>query len=512
MKSIDQTGAGQLAWVAEFEQAFAEARFGAAGQLYDERANGSEPSTVALKAARAHLRSDPSVALQVLLGLYGRLRKPAERIERDSLLGEAYARTRDFESSDEHLRAAEKAARAAGDDDLLAMVGYRLVRRYLIAEDARRARAALDLARSGRSRAARVSALYAETLILPYEERVREQAIRLVELLRLLDPQEADFTDMRAWGTHTLAVLARDLFVPDAAAEIQRQLSGSPWPVDFAPNLFQTLKALGWTQAQQGDYFNAFRYLKRASEVAETGGWMVVAACDRSYLARCFGEHRWSRVELDEAEYLAAAVDWGATFGEERIGLLLLAELFAAIDPARAASYLAAFRELGEMKSPLHHRHDPRFDAFARYSTGVVEIALGRPKRGIGELRAALRIFERYGYQFRAARCLASEYAATSRPEMVASLREKLQDYPHSWLAAELQRSATLAKTNLPPMRRRVFGELCKGKSSAQIAASLGRSEYTVNNHVQELFKTFGVKSRSALLIEAMRRGLVRVQ
>jgi DNA-binding CsgD family transcriptional regulator len=37
----------------------------------------------------------------------------------------------------------------------------------------------------------------------------------------------------------------------------------------------------------------------------------------------------------------------------------------------------------------------------------------------------------------------------------------------------------------------------------------LGRSEYTVSNHTKEIFKTFGVKSRAALLAKAARQGLV---
>ncbi len=40
------------------------------------------------------------------------------------------------------------------------------------------------------------------------------------------------------------------------------------------------------------------------------------------------------------------------------MGLLLLAELFGAIDASRSAMYLARYRELGDIKSSLYYRHE----------------------------------------------------------------------------------------------------------------------------------------------------------
>jgi DNA-binding CsgD family transcriptional regulator len=61
----------------------------------------------------------------------------------------------------------------------------------------------------------------------------------------------------------------------------------------------------------------------------------------------------------------------------------------------------------------------------------------------------------------------------------------------------------------LPPAQRRVFQELCAGRSATQIASLTGRSVNTVRNHIKALFKTFGVKSQAGLLAEAARRGLI---
>jgi DNA-binding CsgD family transcriptional regulator len=510
MPAIKKASSNERGWRSEFERAFTEGRYRDAAHIYDLSAGPSERIDVTIRAAQAHLRFDPPKALRLLLNLKIPASKGREQIERDALLGAAFTRTNDFESADNRLSAALDAARRLKDAELVAMVGYRFVRRHLQAEDPATARRALELARKGQSPKARIYALHAEALILSYEERVKDQADRLVELLRSIDPQTTDFINLRAWGTHSLAALARELYLPDAVAEIERQLGGIPWPADFDHNRFQALKALAWAKALQGDYFNAFRHLKAASEAADTTAWKVVAGCDRAYLARAFGEHRWSRVELDEAEQLANSVDWHATLYEERIGLLLLAELFGEIDTARAAMYLARYRELGEVKSPLFYRRDARRNAFAQYSTGVVELGLGNKKRGLAELREARKVFERFGYDSRVARCLVDEYGATGDQELLPVIEEKLRNYRQSWLMTQLRTRLDRPEVPLPPMQRKVFAEVCSGKSTAEIANTLGRSEYTISNHIKQIFKTFEVRSRSALVAEAVRRGLVK--
>jgi DNA-binding CsgD family transcriptional regulator len=159
----------------------------------------------------------------------------------------------------------------------------------------------------------------------------------------------------------------------------------------------------------------------------------------------------------------------------------------------------------------LYYRHDARRAAYAQYSTGVVELALGNKKRGLTELREARKVFERFGYDFRVARCLADEFKATGNADLLSPIEEKLRNYQQSWLVAELRGTIGGTKsTTLPPMQQRVFDELCQGKATSEIARSLGRSEWTISNHIKEIFKAFGVKSRSALLAEAVRRGLVK--
>jgi DNA-binding CsgD family transcriptional regulator len=501
-----KTASKKSLWRDTFERAYEEGRFKEAAAIFNS-AGGDAGTELLFKGARAHMHFDPSTSLKLLLKIPPDAPKRSDRIERDALLTEAFARTKDFESADERLAAALQNALKVADKNLLAMVGYRGVRRYLLDGNPAAARGYLDFARAGLSPEAIIYAAYAEAIILGYEERVHEQATRLTELLQSLNPNATSFMEIRAWSTHTLAGLARELYIPTAIAEIDRQLTGQAWSLDFAPNRFQALRSLAWAKASQGDYFNAFRHFKSASAVAPSAAWKVLAACDQSLLARCFGEHRWSRIELDEAEQIATDVDWHATLAEERMGLLSLAELFSTLDTARSAMYLARYRELGDIKSPLYYGHDARRDAYAKYSTGIIEIALGNSKRGLAELRHARAVFERFGYDFRVARCLLAEFRLTKNRNLVPAITERLRHYSQSWLMNELASVAGSSIAPLPPMQQRVFAELCKGKSTAEIAAEFGRSEYTISNHIKAIFKTMGVKSRSALLAKAARQG-----
>jgi DNA-binding CsgD family transcriptional regulator len=501
--------ASENAWRADFEAAFSEGRFSDAANLYERSASSSEQPPLVLKAAQARLHTDPAAALRILLAL----RVPASNLrakaERDLLLAEAFARTNDFQSADQHLGTALESSKKLRDPELMAAVGYRSVRRHLHAEDPQSARGALELARRGTSHRSQLYSLYAETLLLAYEERVADQAQRLIELLRPLNPNNYEFIDVRAWATHTLAALAREIYIPDAIPEIDRHLGGVTWPKDFDHNRFQALRGVAWAKAMQGDYFNAFRHLKQAADVAPSAAWGVVAACDRSNLARSFNEHRWSRVELDQAEQLAQSVDWHATLAEERSGLLLLAELFGDIDAPRSAMYLARYRELGEIKSALYYRHDKRRSAYSQYSTGIVELALRNKRRGLAELREARKVFEHFGYDFRVARCLLAEVKATGNEELLRTADEKLRHYRESWLMAQIRALSKPVGVGLPPMQQKVFEQVCQGKSTAEIAQLLDRSKYTIDNHLKSIFKTFNVSSRTALLAEAVRRGIM---
>jgi DNA-binding CsgD family transcriptional regulator len=486
-------------WLDEMRSSFSRASYLEAAAIFDAFSGATPPLEAVL--LRAHIdikRGDNARAIMLLTDRRGV--NPAEGAQRAVLLAAAHAQTGKFAVADDFFREAENLAAQLRDPRLASEVAYYRARRYLFESKVDQARALLPEVRKANSAALRLRAIFLESTICAREWRYRDQARLLAELLQATKEQSGEHIEVRAWATHTLAALAREMPLAYAPSLVEAQLSGHPWPPDFAVQRFQALKALGWCRALSGDYFNAFRFLKRSAEEAVGDAWHAVAACDRAYLARCNDEPLWSRQELAEAEDLAARVDWHATQNEERIALLLLAELFAPLDTARAAFYLAQYDELGDIKSrQLHFRDDPRPTAIAQHCSGIVHIATGKRRLGIESLRKSLQTFDEIGYDWRAGRSALRLYEVTRDGAYLERAIEKLQHYRNSWLGKEI-RAPGSRRATLPPMQQKVYDAICRGLSNAAIAKELGRSEFTIRNHIKLIFKAFGVNSRSQLI------------
>lgn len=483
-----------------------------AAELYDAAPRGTLSIATALIRARIYLRSDAPSALKFLHGL----RPPkgsAQAVRRDTLLGEAYALSGDYAAADDHLRHAQTAANKMNDPDLVADAAYHRARRHIMSGDAAKAREAIRQAQAAGSLVHRLDVMHTESAVMGREGRHRDQARLLMELLAEIDPNGVEHMEHRVFATHSLAMLAREMYLPQAAGEIERHLGGTPWPDDFRVSRFSAAKALGWCKALQGDYFNAFRFLKEAAAAAPSDGWRVTAFADRAYLAEALGEERWARQELRDAEEAADATRWELCTGEEPVALLLLAKLFAPIDPGKASAYLAQFRRLGETLTARHlFRNDERYQALISEATGIVDAALDNRKLAVQRLREAKDIYDRNGYDWRAASCALQIYDLSRSTALLDFAREKLQRYSNSWLADQLrartERDAKPQGTGLTRMQERIFRMMLQGQTNGQMAEAIGRAENTVANHAKAVLKAFGVSTRTALLAEAVKRGL----
>lgn len=503
-----RSGAAVAKSLAAIQSAIERAHFEQAGRLLREAAEPNSPQVWLLRGNLHLLQDDAPAAIRVLSNQ--RFADPSSEMERSIVLGAAYSRVGEYDAADEYFDAAQSAAERLNDADALAQIAYRRGRRHAFAGNLERAREQAQLAARGPSLPRRLEALQLEGFIYGLESRYALQAGALQRLLAQVDPADERFALQAAYATHTLAVLARELDLPEALPVVERQLRACIWPPELNVQRFQSLKALGWSYALRGDYFNAFRYLKKSMEFAPSRAWQTIATTDRAYLARCLNEERWSRQELSEAEELADGVDWRTTRNEERVGLLLLAEMCAPIDVGRAAHYMAQFRDLGGVQSPLlNYAFDDRLQAQADYSSGVTQLALSNTKAGIKLLRRSFAVYDRIGYDWRAGRSALRLLEATGEPEHLQAAMEKLRHYPNSWLADELRKHSGRngAAPSLPRMQQRVFEELCRGLPTAEIARNLGRSEYTVKNHIKRIFRAFGVKSRAALIAQVSKTG-----
>jgi DNA-binding CsgD family transcriptional regulator len=458
---------------------------------------------------RLHIKKDPPAGLEFVTR-HQRFLKGAALAEATMLTGVLYARSLDDRMAHSAFDRSEKLMLQLRSSTLLDELNYhRAVLLWGAGQFNESERLLTPLANS-KSADVRIRAKIIESLIAHMRERYVEQAALSFDAFILA--LENDDVELQAYTAVNLATLARELPLPQLREAVKAGVERVAWTDDLSEQQFKAYKAAGWCCALDGDYFNAFRLLKTASNVAPTGHWRAMAALDRSYLARCLGERRWAEQELLEADSLARALDWRGLSNEEHVALVLIAELYADIDAAVALAYLAKFRELGRVVTPRStFAHDRILGAIADYSAGIVHARLGDVDDAVSTLTASWSVFGGVQYDWRAGRAALELHALTGEAVWRERAAEKLAGYPKSWLSARLSEtpsdSGPIAK--LTPAQRRVFDMLVAGKPTGEMAARLGRSVFTVRNHIKAIFVAFEVKTRAALVAEAARKKLI---
>ncbi len=469
---------------------------------------------------RILLRSKPTEAVAALARHGDGLVTAADRHEAALLLGTAQARVGDFKSAHMSFKRLYDAmpSEPATKSRLLDELQYRDASALWMERKLAQAEATLrPLVANTRSKY-NIEALILEGAISAAHGRFEQQAALLLKALRKV--LAAERPDVLHWAhvTAQLSYLAREMPSPSLRNAVIENVDTLPWTPDVADLHFKTLKAVGWRFALEGDYLAAFRYLKRASRVAPSEAWQVMALCDRTHLAQSLGERRFTEQELDEVSEIAERVEWRAIAGEERVALLLLAVLHAPTDGALALSYVARFQETGSrFDGLLSANDDRRVKALADYSLGFVYARLNYRDDALLFLKEAWETFEAIGYDWRAARC-AKEIASLTRDEAwCARAAEKIAAYPRSWIAAEIAETLDAVRSEatptangrhsrsdrdavLTPAQREVYRLLMDGIAVTEIARLSNRSEFTIRNHIKAIFKAFNVNSRAALM------------
>lgn len=491
-------------------ECFSRAEFSAAGALYDSAIDDdAKPSyDDVLLRARIFLKHDESRAVAFLIGHPPKRNSPIDRGLWAQLLGVGYARMRDFERADHHLALAKHLLTAPA---ARAHVAYDLARRFMLEGRLDEAwRSAEDML-DDRSVATKIAYEMLRSFILCQEEHYRASAESLIKAVGLIGKHREKHLEEWFHAVQNLALFARELAFDDAAAVARVEIDQPiEWPEDFRTQRFQALKAVGWTCALRGDMLGCFRYLRTAEQAVPNKAFEAILRLDRSYFARIVGEQNWALDEIAKAEAIAADVDWNALSGDERVGLLLLAKATSFVDPEKARYYLARYKGLDKIRSPLHlFAFDHRIEAIASDAEGMVRVATS--EAGAEDaFRKAWVIFDRIGYDWRAAHTALRLFDATGKNRWLHLAEDKLEAFPQSWLVQEARKRKappSLPTVKLPPMQRKVFGMLCQKMTTAEIAAELGLSQHTVRNHLKAVFRTYGVNNRAALIAEAASRG-----
>ncbi|MBV8344693.1 MAG: helix-turn-helix transcriptional regulator [Candidatus Eremiobacteraeota bacterium] len=500
-------------WFGEMRRLYGRCQFLAAGDVYDEAVeSGASPAYEAqLLAARILLKRDENRAVAFLIRRPPKANAPRERAEWALLLGIGYARMRDFERADHHFEMVRGLARSPADK---ASLSYQLARRSMLAGELADARGHAGEMHCDHSLGARIKRELLESFIFSHEERYLECAESTIRALDLIGEHRAGYLEEWFHAVHNIAVLGRELPMPEAAdvarAEVEADVE---WPPDLAIQHFQALKAVGWSCALRGDLLGCFRYLRAAERTRPSPAFEAIVLLDRAYFARILGERNWACDEIEKAEVLFDRIDWNEAPGDERIGLLLMAEAIVDASPEKAHYFLARFNGLDKMRSPFAlFAFDQRCEAYAAYCEGFVRLESG--EGGAEEpLRKAWALFDRIGYDWRAGRTALRLAEATGKERWRHLAEDKLEQYPRSWLAREIvaQAAPSVPPVKLPRMQRTVLEMLCRKMTTAQIAQDLGLSQHTVRNHLKAVFRAYQVNNRAALVAEVASRGDVPI-
>ena len=485
------------------------ARFSEADAVLERVESGGdlEPGQAILRA-RVFLVRDPARTLTYLNEHWREFVSKPIRAEGTLLRGAAYARLGDHASAAEQFKAALALSRS--DAAISSEVRYQ---QALSAWMQRK----LDTAENILSRTdpqdsverVRIQRYVLQGAISASRGDMTRQGAILLDALAFIRGLSEPSVLPWAYAVSQVSYLARELHSSALRDAAYVEVPRVPWTEDLADTRFTALRAIGWCHALEGDYFNAFRRLKEAALVAPTPARRVMSLCDRAYLARCIRENRWAEQERNDARELAATVNWRLLDGEERFALCLLAELFAEDDATLALAQIAEYRRIGKHFEPLlASADDRRVAALEAYSFGVVQRGLGETSEAVRLISEAYEIYSSVQYRWRAGRAAQVLAELTGEAKWNERAKSLLSVYPRSWLfgAIPLQDAKDPpGAAALTAAQRTVYDLLAAGLTVGQIAEQLGRSEFTIRNHVKAIFKALNVKSRASLIALATR-------
>ncbi len=327
--------------------------------------------------------------------------------------------------------------------------------------------------------------------------------------------RDADLAEMIVHQIAVLEVVLRSRTVPGTHAAPARRRVRDHW--DATPDLpsvtrLQTFALDAWLFALDGDRATAFRKIRQAEEMAREAAWRVWALAGRASLAAAFGELGSAREHAAFATELSRDVEWGKTTNEERVGLLLLAEILAVTDSTSATATLATYDALPPMNPEHAVSSDPRLGALEDYVRGMVLRVNGHGAAATELLTRAARSYEACGHLWRTALARLELHLTSPRGGHFEAARAIVAEhFPHSFLARRvgIEAMSDPVVARLTPAQRDVLALLLDGHNAREIATSTGRAYNTVRVHIDRLREAFEASSIHALVVDCHRRGIV---
>ncbi|HEX3465707.1 MAG TPA: helix-turn-helix transcriptional regulator [Candidatus Elarobacter sp.] len=332
-----------------------------------------------------------------------------------------------------------------------------------------------------------------------------------IDALATLDAAHEHDEWARSRAMHALAIIAVETLDlrPLPMLSVREGTAGE----EAREPLFHVLQNVGWLRMLDGDENGALIDFERARAIAPTPSLVAVAEVNRASYFRIRGELGSARTYLQLAGDALRGQRWADANADERITLLEYALEAYYLEPTSAGPtltrYLSGSRK---RRAALAFEHDRREQAVELTARGALEAYHKRTTEAVHLLREALDVWGKIGYRYREALTALLLDDVSPREEFRDTARRATAGVPRSWLRREVDRRGARTESGyaaLSPAERRVMLAICEGKTSKQIAADFGRSFHTIRNQTLKVYSTMGVRTRSALVAECARLGLL---
>ena len=278
-------------------------------------------------------------------------------------------------------------------------------------------------------------------LVAASEEDYDRQVALLVDALYCLDRSDESDTWVESSLLYNLAALVPDLEFPDVMDLVARRAPNVRWTEATRVQQFQVYRCLGWAAALAGDHLLAIRRFREAADVAPSPAFTLFSCVDRAYLAREMKLDTVLHDALSSAERMVDSINWNDVSGEERIGLLLYAELRAADSPDRALMLMDRYKAIKRKYSPLlAAQSDRRWAATENYAYGIVTAGVGRHGAAEQHLVEAFEAYSSLKHTWLAVRTAAALYELTGNQKYAAYARDGVAPFKSSWLGERVYR------------------------------------------------------------------------
>ena len=285
---------------------------------------------------------------------------------------------------------------------------------------------------------------------------------RLLELLGLVAGLRGDVDRkimmLLAASDHAVQLQKRDTFLeanilnnlaipvaevsPGGLSDVLRDRAKKiAWNDELRPIHFHVTHNLAWLDALEGDYLSAFRHFRSAIELAPTVARRAEALVSRSYLSREMDEPINAAECAANAEDLVSRIDWSTTEEDERLALINLATLVAAVDPVRAARHIDRYKAIPNFNRLQVAAHgDPFYRAKEAHAFGLVAKEHQGSAFAVPLLQEAHHLFCSVKSNWRAALVAMDLYDIAGDRAMLAFASKHAARLPQSWLARRIAR------------------------------------------------------------------------